>query len=406
MKRPSGFDPGSDPEPRRRQPSRAASDRATTDRAEGGSAADPPQTRGRAFQSWWRAGRADAPADDDSFETAPIDAETPDVWAPDAQASDTAVLATADLGRAPLAADREVVPAAPDETPGSDPVPGALRVAAGDRTPAGLARRLFGGADDADPLRVAERRLKEAERARRKGEQRERRRFREFSRARRRNWLIAGGAVVGLALFVAVGTLTPIMAVREVQIVGASRVNTDEVRTALARFDGVPLALVNDTEVHRALEPFPLIQRYALERIPPSTLLVRIQERTPVVAIERDGAVALYDPAGVLVETVEARPDGAPLASGAVADPTSEAFRAAAKAIRDMPEGLRAQLATVTGSSAHDVQLGLTSGVEVFWGEAAETARKSVVLTTLLSSLGDRPLSMVDVSSPDAPVFR
>lgn len=266
--------------------------------------------------------------------------------------------------------------------------------------PVGVMRRL----QEAAPVREAKRRLRRASRSRRSQESRDRRRFTAHARRRRRTWAIGGLAVVLLALFVAVGTVTPLTAVREVEISGVSRVNEQDMRAALARFDGVPLALVSEQEVHRALEPFPLIQRYAIERIPPHTLRVRIEERDPVIALERDGQLGLVDPAGVLVATSAERPEGIPLGSGTVIDTASPAFHAAATVIRDMPGDLRAQLASVTASSPQDVEFTLTGGTRVIWGEGELTQRKSVVLRAILASVG--PVALIDVAAPDTPVFR
>lgn len=258
---------------------------------------------------------------------------------------------------------------------------------------------------DADPVRAAERRLREAGRLRRARIRSERRRFAADARRRRRNALIAAGAVVALALFVVVGAFTPLMAVREVQVVGAGTVNQGDVERALARFDGRPLALVDDADVHRALEPFPLIQRYAVERVPPHTLVVRIEERVPVVSVPGDDGYAFYDAAGVLLGRAKAAPVGVPAASGSVVDLSSAAFQSASRALRDMPTELREQILAVTASSAQDVTFTLTNGVQVLWGDAERTQSKAAVLQTMLSSLGERPVALIDVSSPDAPVF-
>lgn len=269
-----------------------------------------------------------------------------------------------------------------------------------------LLARLRAGRD-ADPVRAAERRVREAGRLRRARIRSERRRFAADARRRRRNALIAGAAVAGLALFVLVGAFTPLMAVREVQVVGASTVNQGDVEQALARFDGRPLALVDDADVHRALEPFPLIQRYAVERVPPHTLVVRIEERIPVVSVqEGDEGYAFYDAAGVLLGSGEAPPAGVPAASGSVADLSSAAFQSAARTLRDMPAELREQIVGVAASSAQDVTFTLASGVRVLWGDAERIPSKAAVLQTMLTALGDRPLDLIDVSSPDAPVFR
>ncbi len=255
-----------------------------------------------------------------------------------------------------------------------------------------------------DPVQRARDELKRASRQRRSRERREQRRFTEHVRARRRRWAVAGAAVLGLALFVAAGVFTPVMAVRDIEVQGAQAVNAEELQGALGRFEGVPLALVSDRDVHRALEPFPLIQRYAVERIPPHTLVVRIEEREAVIALEREGGFDLLDPAGVLLGRVAERPAGVPIGSPEMTDASSPAFQAAAVVVRDMPADLREQLATVRASSAQDVSFELTGGTEVIWGEAAQTQRKAAVLRSMIAAVG-LP-STIDVSAPDAPVFK
>ncbi|WP_427869083.1 FtsQ-type POTRA domain-containing protein [Leucobacter luti] len=273
---------------------------------------------------------------------------------------------------------------------------------------AGRALSLRRGERDEDPVRAAEKRLKAAGRQRRARIRSERKRFSADSRRRRRVWLIAGGAVLGLALFVLAGVFTPLMAVRDIQVEGTQAMNPDDVTGALARFDGVPLALVDDAEVHQALEPFPLVQRYAVERVPPSTLIVRIEERVPVMSIKEGEIFSVYDAAGVLLSSADAPAEGVPVGTGALADRSGVPFRTAARALRDMPAELRAQVAAVSASSGQDVTFALTSGVEVIWGDAERSAYKALVLQRMLASLAaqERPVSQVDVSSPGAPVFQ
>lgn len=257
-----------------------------------------------------------------------------------------------------------------------------------------------------DPVRAADKRVRAAARARRGRERRERQRFLGQLRKQRRGWLIGGGAVLGLALFVAVCAFTPLTAVREIHVTGANAVPEKDLTRALERFDGVPLALVDDAEVHRALEVFPLIQRYQVERVPPHTLVVDVTERVPVITVERNGSFDQYDAAGVKVGTGDAASQGVPLASGAATDLSSPAFIASARVVRDMTEDLRARVTGVEASSAQDITLKLDSGLEVVWGGDSDTRRKSVVLESMTAALGSRPIEVIDVSSPDAPVFR
>ena len=257
-----------------------------------------------------------------------------------------------------------------------------------------------------DPVARAKRELKAAARARRVHERREQRRFSAEARRRRRNIFIAVGAVAGLVIFVLAGVVTPLTAVRDVQVTGASLVDDADVQTALERFDGTPLALVDDAEVHQALEPFPLIQRYAIERIPPHTLKVRIEERMPVLTVESDGEYRLYDPAGVLIGTSEAPPEGVPTAADSVSDITSNSFAAAATVLRDMPKELRSQVSAAQATSGQDLTFTLSTGERVIWGDAEQTQRKAVVLTAMLTALDDQAVEVIDVSSTEAPVFQ
>lgn len=261
-------------------------------------------------------------------------------------------------------------------------------------------------AQPTDPIKAAERRVREAEKRTKRRQRRETQRFTAAARRSRQRALIVLGAVGGLVLFVALVVFTPIMAVKEVRVEGAQNVNVADLERALARFDGVPLALIEEREVLRALEAFPLIQKFAVERVPPHTLLVRVEERIPVIAVETDGAYQLYDAAGVLVGSAAERPEGVPLGVDSARQTASPAFAAAARVVRDLPAELRAQVTTAGARTGQDVTLVLESGVEVFWGNADKTKKKSVILQTMLSSLVDRPVSHVDVSSTEAPVFK
>lgn len=268
----------------------------------------------------------------------------------------------------------------------------------------GPAETAFAPARVEADVRGAKRRLKRAERSRRTRERSEQRRFTAHLRRRRRYWLAGIGAVAGLAIFVAVGVFTPLMAVREVRIVGAEQVDVAELQSAMSRFEGVPLALVSDQEVHQALQPFALIERYAIDRIPPQTLVLRIEEREAVIAIDAEGQLLLYDAAGVRIGSAEAPPPGVPVGLGVAADPTSPSFAAAAQVIRDLPDDLRPLLQTVEAETPQNIAFVLTSGTRVVWGGAGETQRKAVVLRAMLGSLGG--VGVIDVSSPDAPVFQ
>lgn len=267
---------------------------------------------------------------------------------------------------------------------------------------ASLRRRAAG----TDSVKAAERRVRQAEKRARRSQRRETRRFTASARRTRRRVLIGVSSVLALVLFVFVGTFTPIMAVRDIQIEGAETVSVADVSAALQEFEGTPIALVDETEVLHALSNFPIIQRFAIERIPPHTLLVRIEERVPVIALEDDGVIRLYDAAGVLLGQPEERPEGVPLGGNGVRNTASDAFGEASKVVRDMPAELRASIAEVNASTGQDVTFALVNGIEVFWGNSDETKRKSLILQTMLASLEGRAVEHIDVSSVESPIFK
>lgn len=253
-------------------------------------------------------------------------------------------------------------------------------------------------------VRQAREKLKLAERQRRKREKKEQRRFTEHVRMRRRRRAVGVIAVLGLAAFVSAGVFTPIMAVHEIEIDGAESVNIETLRQALSGFEGVPLALVSDQDIHKALEPFPLIQRYAVERIPPHTLVVRVEERSPVLAFASGKGFDLLDAAGVLVTHVSSPDQGIPTADATLSDTSSAQFRAAAAIVRDMPRDIRDQLAKVRAESPQEIIFTLVGGTEVIWGDTNQTQRKAIVLRSVLAAVGEHAL--IDVTAPEAPVFR
>ncbi|MEJ6489354.1 FtsQ-type POTRA domain-containing protein [Leucobacter sp. USCH14] len=313
------------------------------------------------------------------------------------------------MSRVPV---REPAPDAEPAAPVADPTPDAARfsdehptvdLGSIDERPRPGIERFRGRAQD--PVREAERRLAAAARERKRQARRERRRFSAEARGRRRRWIIVLAAVGALVLFVAAVVFTPLMAVREVEVSGVESVNAGDVKRALERFEGRPLALIDDAEVHRALEPFPVIQRYAVERVPPHTLVVRIEERVPVISVAGAEGVELYDAAGVLLGAADTAPAGVPLGSGALTDLSSAAFRSASRALRDMPSDLRGQIIAASATSAQDVQFTLASGITVVWGDADDSRRKAVVLQAMLSSLADQSVERIDVSATEAPVF-
>lgn len=248
----------------------------------------------------------------------------------------------------------------------------------------------------------ARRQLRRARRERQRYERQEVRRFTQRARRRRAGLLGALGAVLTLAIVVGIAVYSPLLALRTVEVEGADRVSPSSIQAALSDQVGTPLPLVDLDRVGDELRAFPLIRSYSTESRPPSTLVVRIVERTPVAVIQSGAGFDLVDPAGITIERATARPDGYPLIDLPSADFSSPRFQAAAAVLVALPADFLPQVDSIQANTTDDVMLTLRSGKKVLWGSGERSVDKAQVLQALVEARGD--VGSYDVSAPDAPV--
>lgn len=256
-------------------------------------------------------------------------------------------------------------------------------------------------------VRQANRELRLAEAERRRFERREVRRFTRRTRRRRVAWLTVAGAFTALLIAVGVAVFSPALAVKRIRVEGVVRVDGVALQTALDQQLGTPLALVDEGAIVEALQRFPLIRSFAIERQPPDSILVRISEREPIAAIARDDGYHLIDPAGVSV-LVNAEPvEGVPVIDLRGQDVESVAFRSVVEVLLAMPAELRARVVEVSAASRDDVTLSLSGvGQTVAWGSADDSAMKARVLATLMGTVDPGRAGQFDVSAPTLAIFR
>jgi cell division protein FtsQ len=309
----------------------------------------------------------------------------------------------------------------PRPEPGSAPEPVEAASAPADTAPAPETRDedtapiipLTPGPDDADapdapvPLegRIGVRDVWKAARARRRALRAEVRRFTAHQRHRRIAWLSVLSAFVLLVAGSFGAAYSPLFAVRHIQVVGTKTLDDAAVVKALSGQLGTPLPLVDDAAVKAALVTFPLVQTYSLQANPPHELIVRIVERTPVGVVKSAAGYTLVDAAGVALSTTSTAPKGQPQLN--ISGTHSEAFRSAGQVIRSLPAKIRKKVTAVSATTPDDVTLTLgKTGTKVVWGSADDSARKGVVLQTLMKRKPPAKVSSYDVSSPDAVLVR
>jgi cell division protein FtsQ len=238
------------------------------------------------------------------------------------------------------------------------------------------------------------------ERAQRRIERAEARRFTRTSRRRRITWLSVGAIVLILIAVLAVAIFSPVLALRTIRVEGASAVKASAVRSALDDQLGTPLALLDTGKIDRDLSHFILIRSYVTEIVPPNTLVVRIEERQAIGVIAEGDTYERVDPAGVVLGNSAGR-NGLPVIDIGDAKVGSRAFQAAVEVLLAMPASVSSKVQTITASTLDNVSLTLAGTKHtVIWGSASQSDEKARVLAVLLGSQHCRSLKVLNITAP------
>jgi len=254
-------------------------------------------------------------------------------------------------------------------------------------------------------LRAARRDLRAAARDRKRFERGEVKRFTKRTRTKRALWTTAISIVAVLVLLMAVAVFSPLLALREITIEGTDRVDKTEVLAAVDGQLGTPLALIDLARLENELSTFPLIRSFVTETVPPNTLVIHIVEREPVGVVANGEKYDLVDPAGVVVQTVDERPDALPLIS--VSSDSDAAFESIVEVLLALPDDLLERVNTITASTKDDVMFRLRGDRQrVVWGSVDESAEKARVLDILLGKKNASSVREYDVRAPQAVVVK
>jgi cell division protein FtsQ len=228
------------------------------------------------------------------------------------------------------------------------------------------------------------------------------RRFTQRARRRRlraaRPWALAAilAALAALAGWVIYGS--SLVGVLEVRVTGVAMLSVPEVRQAAGIRTGAPLARVDLSAVRARVSKLAQVDHVTVSRDWPHTVVVRVTERTPAAVVPDGKKFRLIDRAGVVFETVAARPPGLPT----VAVKSAADIGAGVQVLAALTPRLRDELVSVTVDGPARIRLKLAGGREVIWGDATQSELKAKVATALLARDG----TTFDVSAPDVVTIR
>ena len=233
------------------------------------------------------------------------------------------------------------------------------------------------------------------------------RRFMARARQRRLRaalpWAAGAGVLLLLGGLVWVVYGTPVLGLREVQVIGTELVSPLQVEQAVAVPRYEPLARVDLDGVRARVRGIPAVDRVIVRRSWPSTLVVEVVERTPVAAVPAGpGRFTLIDRTGVPYRVVSQQPPGLPQVRIAAPGPSDVNTRSALVVLGALSDELRGQLLAISVATPAQITLHLRKDRTVVWGDDTDSAKKSRVATALLK----RASKEIDVSAPSVVTIR
>ncbi|HTH90757.1 cell division protein FtsQ/DivIB [Mycobacterium sp.] len=204
--------------------------------------------------------------------------------------------------------------------------------------------------------------------------------------------------VVGLGLLL---YFTPIMAARNIVVVGLGAVTQDEVIAAAAVSPGTPLLQVDTDAVAERVAAIRRVASARVQRQYPSTLRVTVVERVPVVVKDYPDGPHLFDKDGVDFATAPP-PAGVPYLDTDHPGPSDPPTKAALQVMTALRPEVAGLVGRIAAPSVASITLTLIDGRTVVWGTTDRTEEKAVKLGALLT----QPGQTYDVSSPDLPTVK
>lgn len=195
--------------------------------------------------------------------------------------------------------------------------------------------------------------------------------------------------------------LSPVLGVRTVEVEGARTVPTKQVIDVARVPVGDPMLRVDTSAIAGRVATIPKVAAAEVERSWPSTMVIKVTERTPATILRAPDGIRLVDSSGFPYATVPVPPSGLPELVVEKANPTDPATQAAMHVLSALPVKLRAEVLTVTAQSPNDVRLALSAGREIRWGDAEQLDRKVAVVQALLT----QPGKVYNVASPESPTI-
>ncbi|WP_022870632.1 cell division protein FtsQ/DivIB [Yaniella halotolerans] len=204
---------------------------------------------------------------------------------------------------------------------------------------------------------------------------------------------------------------SPILAIEDIEHEGLDLVTESQATERTTQLEGKPLPQVGERGVNELFEDIPAVKDVALRAEPPHGLVVNIHEHRPIAMGPRGKEYVVFSKDGTELAEItskKAQEFDLPVVASAADVADEDVFNTITEVLGSLPDDLREQVRAASGSSIDSIELELTSGKMVMWGNNEEAEKKAQVLEALLGLEDDEAaeISEYDVSAPDFPVTR
>ena len=222
---------------------------------------------------------------------------------------------------------------------------------------------------------------------------------------RRKTILVVGGGALGTAVVALVVLASPIVAVRTVQVEGATYVDARLVDAVVQSLKGNSVLTVDTATAEARLEGDPWVLDARITTYLPNRAVIEVSERIPVAwFLGVDNRARVIDIDGRVLAIVDGRPTdylwidgtGPNSSPGAIA---SDSYRAAGQLAMSVPDEMRPLVAKLGVSGPNNVTMTLVTGTIIDFGEPVDMRNKLVNVVVLLRRQDPNGIALIDVSS-------
>ncbi len=201
----------------------------------------------------------------------------------------------------------------------------------------------------------------------------------------------------------AAATYTPLFRLRDIRVEGTQRLRPGEVITRAGIGSGTNVFHLDTGSIVSALEADPWIRSATVERHLPGSVVITVQERTPIAQALVGTTSTVVAGDGTVLPGAAA--SGLPEIRASVGELTDDDRTAAAEALDAIPPVVRARVSAVVAEPTGSLVMDLAGGLTVHYGVGGDQVAKATALRSVLAwaARGHVALAQIDLTVPQAP---